>query len=97
MRFPSISIVASELRQINAHVEGEADIRLQVYPSGEWSLRVGDSSYDQDHHGYWGASSLPGYDPRKNRTRRFPSFLIARDLISQCKDHYSQATDQGAE
>lgn len=94
-KFPTLSIVAQELRDINAHVEGECDIRLQVYPSGEWALRVGLSDYDTDHHGYWGASSLPGVV--QGKVKRFPSLVMARDLIEQCKEHYSQATDQAAE
>jgi hypothetical protein len=96
MKFPTLSIVAKELRDINANVEGECDIRLQVYPSGEWSLRVGDSSYDQDHRGYWGASSIPGVN-RRGQVSRFPSFVIARALIEECKDMYAQVTDQAAE
>src|SRR5690606_813072 len=32
------------------------DVRLQVYEDGDWAIRFGDSSYDQDHRGFWGAS-----------------------------------------
>jgi hypothetical protein len=34
------------------------DVRLQVYPNGQWAVRTGDSQYDQDHRGYWGAGFL---------------------------------------
>lgn len=34
------------------------DIRLQIYDDGTWSFHSGDSSYDQDHRGYWGSSSV---------------------------------------
>lgn len=38
--------------------DGTCDVRLQVYPSGEWAMRWGDSQYDQDHRGFWGSSSI---------------------------------------
>lgn len=88
MRFPSIKAVAAELRAINQELypndypEGDScDVRLQVYPDGQWAVRSGDSSYDLDHRGYWGCSSLNG--------RRFDSREIARDLIDQAKDQYA--------
>lgn len=86
MRFPKISDVARDLRQINkeadAHPDG-IDVRLQVYPDGDWAVRAGDSSFDQDHRGYWGASSVPGGN------KRFNSEETARYLISEAKDqHY---------
>ena len=34
------------------------EVRLQVYPDGVWAIRYGDSGYDSDHHGYWGASDM---------------------------------------
>ena len=88
MRFPSIAAVASELRGINANVETDldegCDVRLQVYPDGQWHVRWGDSSYDQDHHGYWGASSVPGVVA--GVVRRFNSRDVARDLLDQAKE-----------
>lgn len=47
------------LREGNASVEGECDVRLQVTPDG-WRLWWGLSDYDLDHRGFWGASSVPG-------------------------------------
>jgi len=88
MKFPSIKNVAQELRLISANVEGECDVRLQVYPDGSWWVRYGDSSYDQDHRGYWGASCVPGCGGRKNQPKRFQSIEVAKDLIEQVKDHF---------
>lgn len=36
--------------------EDGMDVRLQWHNG--WSLHSGDSSYDQDHRGFWGASSI---------------------------------------
>jgi hypothetical protein len=90
MRFPKIDDVAAELRDINKYdLEPEdadegIDVRLQVYPDGQWAVRWGLSDYDQDHRGYWGASSVPG------NNRRFNSKDIARDLIDQAKDAFAE-------
>jgi len=89
MRFPSIAAIAAELRAVNANVEGECDVRLQVWPDGQWRVRYGDSSYDQDHRGYWGSSSIPGAN-RKGRVSRFNSVDVARDLIDQARDMHAQ-------
>lgn len=92
MRFPSIASVASELRGINANVECTddewCDVRLQVWPDGEWAVRWGDPQYDNDHRGYWGCSSIPGVVAGKER--RFNSAEVARDLIEQAKDHKAE-------
>jgi len=66
----------------HAREEAYIDVRLQVYEDGAWAVRWGLSDYDQDHRGYWGASSVPG------NNRRFHSEDVARDLISQAKDDY---------
>ena len=80
MRYPCIKDVAAELSAINDNVESECDIRLQVYPNGDWKIRTGDASYDQDHRGTFGASSIPGYKYRIN------SRDLARDLLDQVKE-----------
>lgn len=82
MEFPSLADVAARLREINASVETECDVRLQVYPSGEWAIRWGLSDYDQDHRGYWGASSVPGCH------ESFKSYEIARDLLDQAESSF---------
>ena len=58
------------------------DVRLQVYENGQWAIREGDASYDTDHHGYWGASTL---EPRSNCRE------LARDLIDQAAEHAAQS------
>lgn len=85
MRFPSIKAVAVELLTINREADDECDVRLQVYPDGSWAVRFGSSDYDQDHHGYWGASCVPG------GRRRFMSRDVARDLIDQAREQYAQS------
>jgi len=91
MAFPTIPEVAAELRRINSSVETEddegVDVRLQVHPDGGWNVHWGDSSYDQDHRGYWGSSSVPGDN------RRFSSKDVARDLIDQAKEQKATGGD----
>jgi len=86
MRFPSIKDVRRELTLVNANVEGECDVRLQVYEDGAWVIRSGLSDYDQDHHGFWGASCVPGVGGRRMRPRRFNATNVARDLIDQARE-----------
>ena len=84
VRFPSIKDVAFELRLINANVEGECDVRLQIHDDGAWVVRVGLADYDTDHRGYWGAGSIPGVV--RGDVKRFNSTDTARDLLSQCRE-----------
>ena len=92
MKFPAIKDVARDLKNIARQIskyglpeveEGGCDVRLQVLPDGGWSVHSGDAQYDQDHRGYWGASSLP-YDGHFNATE------VAKDLIEQAKDAAAQ-------
>lgn len=83
MKFPSIKDVAHDLRAINANIEGECSVRLQVYGNGQWIVRFGLPDYDQDHRGFWGCSEIPG-------SRRFNSREVARDLINQAREAYFQ-------
>lgn len=92
MRFPSIKDVARELRLINASVESlsfedECEVRLQIYEDGKWIIRYGCPSYDTDHHGYWGASYIPGVV--NGKVVRFNSYEVARDLLSQAREDKS--------
>ena len=96
MKFPSIPDVVRELRLINENMdcsespEEGCDVRLQVYEEEDcWTVRYGDASYDTDHHGYWGASSVPGVV--KGVVKRFNSTDVARDLIEQAKDQYHES------
>lgn len=63
--------------------DGVIDVRLQVQPGRGWSLLTGDSSYDQDHTGYWGASCLSSKD------RVCDLRGLARDLIDQVRDMHA--------
>ena len=90
-KFPSIKDVANDIRiEANymkrnyskedlADDDGNAgiDVRLQVN-GNSWAIHTGDSSFDQDHRGVWGASFIPWGRPNCES--------IARDLIEQCKD-----------
>lgn len=53
------------------------DVRLQVVEGEGWQIWTGDSSYDTDHRGAWGA----GYLTRRGNTRD-----LAADLIEQVRD-----------
>lgn len=86
MLFPSIAAVASELQDINATELTTADadegieVRLQVRDDGTWAVHGGDPSYDTDHTGHWGASSIPG------NGERFDARAVARELIEQAQE-----------
>lgn len=79
-KMPTIKDVASALsghkKQLNSECP-ETDVRLQVYGDGGWAIRIGDSSYDLDHRGYWGSSFL---------TRWSNCRELARELIDQCEE-----------
>ena len=60
--------------------EGVVDVRLQVYDSGAWAVRVGDASYDLDHHGHWGSGML-AHDETDDEVD-----ALAEDLIEQVLD-----------
>lgn len=87
MKFPSIKAISETLRDINSIVDGECDVRLQVYEDGSWAVRYGLSDYDQDHRGYWGASTVPGLN-KKGKPSRFNSNDVAKELLSQVKVDY---------
>jgi hypothetical protein len=58
-----------------------------VYEDGAWSVHTGDSSYDTDHRGYWGASCIA-----------VPATLadasdLAADLIDQVCDDFAQVQE----
>jgi hypothetical protein len=64
VRTPSIKTVAEWLQRVSINSPGMedegCDVRLQVYEDSSFQLHSGDSSYDQDHRGYWGAGYVPG-------------------------------------
>lgn len=88
MKWPRIKDVASELEGINANVEGECDVRLQVWSDGQWRVRYGDPGYDRDHSGFWGAGSVPGVVDGEEQD--LDAHDLARELIEQCRDMEAQ-------
>jgi hypothetical protein len=54
------------------------DVRLQVTLGG-WGLYEGDTCYDTDHNGWWGASTVGPEDDLRE---------VAEDLIGQAKDDF---------
>ena len=62
------------------------DVRLQWH-DGKWSVLTGDSSYDQDHRGYWGTSSI---------TLDTKSEELANDLIDQVEEHLASDNARGS-
>jgi hypothetical protein len=86
MEFPTEDQVLKALKNVRDELNraDDCDVRLQVYPDGAWAVRWGLSDYDQDHRGYWGASSIDGRSTLK--TLR----AIAADLISQAQDDAAQ-------
>lgn len=98
MKFPTIKDVSLMLRQTHFEAFRECfysdeieyiDVRLQVYPNGEWRVNSGDASCDSNHHGFWGASSIP----MQRHWSGVAAERLARDLIEQCRDNYAQAQD----
>lgn len=92
MKFPKISDVARDLKEIAREVKGynlveedSVDVRLQVEENGDWRLWSGDSQYDTDHRGHWGASSIPSDGSSFNASE------VAKDLISEAKDSYDSS------
>lgn len=92
MRWPSKKAILSDLKYVRneantydpAELDGGIDVRLQVYENGEWYIHTGDSSYDQDHRGYWGAGMVAPGDTNADLES------LAHDLLEQAKDHAAQ-------
>ncbi len=95
MRFPTIKELTAEVeaysRDLAAYDEADlmdgdgevyGEIRLQVTDSG-WSVQTGDPSYDLDHRGFWGASSIEP-DASYAQCRE-----IAKGLIEEARDAYA--------
>lgn len=78
--FPSVADVAAALAAVKRTIDAACDVRLQVYEDGAWAVRYGLSDYDQDHRGYWGASSVGPCDEAEQLD------WVAADLIDQATD-----------
>ena len=64
--------------------EAYLDVRLRVH-DGSFGVLQGDSSYDQDHRGFWGSSSLAVDSDLED---------IAADLVEQVLDDQAQNESQ---
>lgn len=62
----------------------ETDVRLRYF-EGDWEIKTGDSQYDTDHRGFWGASSV--CEDAENLELQD----IAVDLVEQVMDDIAQA------
>lgn len=93
-KLPSVEQIADEIKALRAQLakigvrtadnDNEADhveLRLQVYPSGEWVLRWGSHQYDTDHRGWWGSGSLPSPEASDEQI-----YDTAADLLEQVSD-----------
>ena len=87
-QLPSKDTIAHELQGVRDylrrnHLE-ETDVRLQVLDNGDWAIHSGDASYDTDHHGYWGASSITADETVKGL------LYTAGDLLDQVEESRAQ-------
>lgn len=82
-----VRVVTAGVKQVAEGLEpgNECDIRLQLYPDGDWAIRWGSSDYDQDHRGYWGASTVSVGDNYAS---------IADDLVEQALDARAEAENE---
>jgi hypothetical protein len=98
IELPSVDEVAIALRDIRDFLDPSdfpeetsdeeatnCEVRLQVWPDGEWKVRWGLSDYDQDHRGYWGASAISPTDSDK------AIYDTAIDLLIEVEDAIAQA------
>jgi hypothetical protein len=95
--FPSISEVAESLV---IHTTGWApesgseedqflDVRLQVTKDGRWAIHTGNSRFDTDHTGFWGATSIEATDAAHGDVRHMR--VYATDLIEEAMTDASMA------
>lgn len=87
MRFPTIALIAKQLRDMSLKFAKETRVILRVAEDGSWSLqaeseqsRIGDTP----HH--LAACSIPGAN---GKAKRFPSTELARDLVKDVKDAHT--------
>lgn len=62
------------------------DVRYQLFADGSCNFHSGDASYDTDHRGYWGASSVAADATDTDL------YSIAEDMIEQALDAKAEAT-----
>lgn len=77
---PKLQVVTRELKEIQDIVKSddlnEVDVRLNVHTRG-WCVMYGDPGFDQDHSGYWGASTINTGMTQEELQ------LVANDLLDQ--------------
>jgi len=74
-----VSVLMDIQDMLDEEIE-ETDVRLRWFDGG-WNVYHGDSSYDQDHRGFWGASSVRYDDSYEDLES------LARELIDQVVEH----------
>jgi hypothetical protein len=65
----------------------EIDVRLRLH-EGEWTVLWGDPSFDLDHRGHWGASTLDLTDDGSSYLSE-----VAGELIAQVEDSIATSED----
>jgi hypothetical protein len=88
---PTVEAVAVALRDVRDWLRRErmtdTDVRLQVCDG--WTVHHGDSSFDQDHRGMWGASSVSARDTLATLHE------TARGLVSEALGAWYEGEGQG--
>lgn len=85
MRFPTIAVVASTLRDISTAAAKDTRVLLRVAPDGSWAVQAEKES-PKVKGGHLAAAVVPAGN---GKPRRFASTEIARDLIRDVKDAFT--------
>lgn len=85
MRFPTIAVVASSLRDISTAAAKDTRVILRVAPDGSWAVQ-GERETPKVKGGHLAAAVVPAGN---GKPRRFASTELARDLIRDVKDAYT--------
>lgn len=88
---PTVEAVTSALRDVRDYLRRErmadADVRLQVHDG--WTVHYGDSQFDQDHRGLWGAGSVSARDSLATLRE------TASGLVSGALDAWHEGNGEG--
>lgn len=88
MKFPTIAMIALELREMSLVAKTDTRVLLRVAEDGSWALQA-ENEKPKVSGGHVSAVVIPGGDGKK---RRFPSTELARDLIRDVKDAHTAHT-----
>jgi hypothetical protein len=88
---PTVEAVAVALKDVRDYLRRErmagSEVRLQVHDG--WTVHYGDSSFDQDHRGLWGAGSVGARD----------SLVVLREtaggLVSEALEAWYEGNGEG--